>query len=239
VVAVVVVVGLLGVAGIFVMAGLRDWRLWTVSGRLRPVTPDQLLSGVGKRRMLVAVTGKAEAGPGGPLTSAVNALPCVWHRHTVRHRATVQLAVGRSRQSLRSRLVADETSRDTLVLSGSAARIPLQPHGFRVDRPAPAGARQLPGMASRPFPDAAVLMSPDRYDHREWVIHIGTPLYVLAEVVALPDGITLRRPGGGPYVVSTRSVGGVRRRALLSAVTAFAIAVAALAGSVVAFVVLL
>jgi E3 ubiquitin ligase len=239
VVAVVVGVGLLGVAGIFVMAGLRDWRLWTVSGRLPPVTPDQLLAAGGRRRMLVAVTGKAEAGPGGPLTSAVNALPCVWHRHTVRHRATVQLADGRSRQSLRSRLVADETSRDTLLLSGPTARIPLQPQGFRIDRPSVAGARQLPGMASRPFPDAVALMSPDRYDHREWVIHTGTPLYVLAEVVALPDGITLRRPGRGPYVVSTRTLGGVRRRALMSAVTAFAVAAAALAGSVVAFVVLL
>jgi len=58
-------------------------------------------------------------------------------------------------------------------------------------------------------------------------------------VVALPDGITLRRPGRGPYVVSTRTLGGVRRRALMSAVTAFAVAAAALAGSVVAFVVLL
>jgi len=237
VVAVVVGVGLLGVVGIFVMAGLRDWRLWTVSGRLLPVTPDQLLAAGGRRRMLVAVTGKAEAGPGGPLTSAVNALPCVWHRHTVRHRATVQLADGRSRQSLRSRLVADETSRDTLLLSGPTARIPLQPQGFRIDRPSVAGARQLPGMASRPFPDAVALMSPDRYDHREWVIHTGTPLYVLAEVVALPDGITLRRPGRGPYVVSTRTLGGLRRRALMSTVTAFAVAAAALVGSVVAFVV--
>jgi hypothetical protein len=239
VVAVVVGVGLLGVVGIFVMAGLRDWRLWTVSGRLPPVTPDQLLAAGGRRRMLVAVTGKAEAGPSGPLTSAVNALPCVWHRHTVRHRAAVRLGDGRSRQSLRSRLVADETSRDTLLLSGPTARIPLQPQGFRIDRPSVAGARQLPGMASRPFPDAVALLSPDRYDHREWVIHTGTPLYVLAEVVALPDGITLRRPGRGPYVVSTRTLGGVRRRALMSAVTAFAVAAAALAGSVVAFVVLL
>jgi hypothetical protein len=40
-------------------------------------------------------------------------------------------------------------------------------------------------------------------------------------------------------VVSTRSLGGVRRRALLSAVTAFAVAAAALAGSVVVFIVLL
>jgi hypothetical protein len=40
-------------------------------------------------------------------------------------------------------------------------------------------------------------------------------------------------------VVSTRTLGGVRRRALMSAVTAFAVAAAALAGSVVAFVVLL
>src|SRR5262245_39643595 len=104
------------------MAGLRDWRLWTVSGRLPPMTPDELVSGV-RRRMLVAVTGRAEAGPSGPLTSAVNALPCVWHRHTVRHRATVRTGDGRSRQSLRSRLVADETSRDALVLSGPKARI--------------------------------------------------------------------------------------------------------------------
>jgi hypothetical protein len=239
VVATVVGVGLLGVAGVFVMAGLRDWRLWTVSGRLPPVTPDELVSGGARRRMLVAVTGKAEAGPAGPLMSAVNALPCVWHRHIVRHRATVRMGDGRQRQSLRSRLVADETSRDTLLLSGPTARIPLQPQGFQVDRPAPAGARQLPGMVSRPFPDAAALMSPDRYDHREWVIHTGTPLYVLAEVASDQGAIVLRRPSRGPYLLSTRSLGGVRRRALMSAVTAFAVATVAAVGAVAAFVVLL
>ena len=237
-VAAVVGLGLLGVAGIFALAGLRDWRLWRVSGRIVPVTPDQLVASTWARRPgreLVALTGTAHPGRDGPLTSAVNAVPCVWHRHTVHHRATD----GRSRPSLRRRLVADETSRDTLLLSGPTARIPLQPHGFQVDRPAPAGARRLPGLVSRPFPEAAALMSPDRYDHREWVIPSGTRLYVLAEAVTLPGGIVLRRPSRGPHLVSTRSLGGVRRRALTAAVIAFAIAAGAAAGSVVAIVVLL
>src|SRR5262245_66668140 len=145
------------------MAGLRDWRLWTVSGRLTPVTPDQLLLARARGRMLVAVTGKAEAGPAGPLTSAVNALPCVWHRHRVRHRATVHSGDGRSRQSLRSRAVADEASRDTLLIEGPTARIPLQPSGLHGDRPAPAGVRQLPGPRARPLPDRPPHKPPHRY----------------------------------------------------------------------------
>jgi hypothetical protein len=237
-VAAVVGVALLGVAGIFAMAGLRDWRLWTVSGRLTPLTPDQLVSGGARRRMLVAVTGQAASGPAGPLTSSVNALPCVWHRHTIRHRSAVRGSGGRSRPSLRSRLVADETSLDTLLVSGLKARIPLQPQGFQVDRPAPAGVRQLPGLASRPFPDDAALMTLDRYDHREWVIHAGTRLYVLAEAVNLPGGLVLRRPSRGPHLVSTRGLRAVRLRALMTAVMAFVVAAVALGGSVVAFVAL-
>ena len=218
---------MLGFGVVVGLAGARDWRLWRVSRRIRPMTPDQLLVAIGGRRgrRLVAVTGTAQPGSSGMLTSAVNAQPCVWHRHTVHRRRMRRDASGRMRQSLRRRLVADQASSEPLALAGPVEHVPLQPGGLHIDRPDRAPTRTLPGLATRPFPDE--LMGQDLYVHREWIIHSGTPLYVLAEAATGPGGVVLRRPGRGPHVVSTRSTRGVRRRAFMTAVLGFGLAAVA------------
>jgi E3 ubiquitin ligase len=238
-VAVVIAVALVGLAGIFALAGFRDWRLWTVARRVVPVTPDELLRDGGRRtRRLVAVTGTAQPGREGPLESVVNAQPCVWYRYTVHRRRMRHDGSGRSRPSMWRRLVADETSGSTLVVSGTLARIPLQPTGLHIERTDRAPTRTLPGLVTKPFPEDAGMMSPDLYVHREWVIRTGTPLYVLAEAATGPGGIVLRRPSKGPHLVSTRSVQWVCRRALANGVLAFLIAAAAIVAAVLVLVTL-
>jgi hypothetical protein len=227
---VVLGLSLLALAGIIGMAGLRDWRLWTVMRRVVPTTPDQLAETARSGRLwreLVAVAGVALATRSGPLMSVVNTRPCVWHRHTVHRRRVRRTADGRKR-------VADVTSRDPLILGGTAARIGLLPDGIHVDRPARAATRVLPGLVSQPFPDAAGLMGGDLYVHREWIIPGGTRLYVLGEATATAAGIVVRRPTNGPHLISTRSAGGLRRRALATAVIGFVLSGAvAVAGVIV------
>jgi hypothetical protein len=228
---------LLALAGIFVMAGLRDWRLWTVLRRTAPATPDQLVEAAraGRlRRELVAVTGIARAGRAGPLVSTVNGQDCVWHRHTVHHRRVRRRSDGRTRQSLRRRQVADVSSSESVILVGTTVGVELQPRDIQIDRPARAGVRYLPARVTADFPEAAGLMGTDLYVHREWIIQSGTPLYVLGEATASNGRIVLRRPAKGPSVVSTRGIAGLRRHRFTSAVAGFAIAtVVAAAGLVV------
>ena len=233
---------LLAFAGILVLAGLREWRLWTVVRRLAPVTPDQLAdrARTGRvRRELVAVVGVAGVARREPLRSTVNEQACVWHHHTVHRRRVRRRADGRTRTSWRRRRVADVSTDDPVVLTGSAARVEVLPTGIPVDRPMRTATRVLPALVSQPFPEAAELMGGDRYVHREWIIPGGTPLYVLAEATATGSAVTLRRPAAGPRVISTRTAVGLRRRQLLTAVSAFALALVVAVAAVVVLVVLL
>jgi hypothetical protein len=103
------------------MAALRDWRLWRVVGRVALTTPDELVAaarGARLGRRLVAISGVALAGPGGPLLSTVNEQACVWHRHTVHHRRVRQRPDGRQRTSLRRRRVAEVASTEPFRLAG-------------------------------------------------------------------------------------------------------------------------
>lgn len=239
----VIVLGLslLASAGIMGMAGLRDWRLWTVMRQVAPTTPDQLAESArtGRlRRELVAVAGVARANRAGPLTSTVNAQPCVWHRHIVHRRRVRRSADGRTRPSLMRRRVADVSSREPLILAGTAATIGLLPEGIHVDRPARAATRILPGLVSQPFPDAEGLMGSDLYVHREWIIPSGAPLYVLGEATTTATGLIVRRPAKGPHLISTRSAGGLRRHALATAITGFGLSATAAAGGVAVLILL-
>lgn len=227
---------LLGLAGVFVMAGLRDWRLWTVLRRLPPATPDELAERARSGRLkreLVAVTGVARAGRAGPLVSTINGQDCVWHRHTVHRRRVRRRADGRTRQSLRRKRVADVASTESVILVGASVGVEVQPLDFRLDRPTRAGVRYLPSRITRSFPDAEGLMGNELYIHREWIVQSGTPLYVLAEATASGGRLVLRRPGKGLGVISTRRVAALRRSRLTSAATAFLLALACLVLAVV------
>jgi E3 ubiquitin ligase len=238
VVRVVVGLALVGLAGIFVMAALRDWRLWTVLRRTAPITPDELAQAARSGRLrgtLVAVQGVARPGPSGPLTSTVNGQVCVWHRHTVHHRRIRRGKDGRARQSLRRRRVADVSSREPVLLAGTAARVELRTHDLPMDKPTRAGVRVLPAQVTQTFPDVDGLMGSDLYVHREWIVHNGAKLYVLAEAIGSGGGIVLRRPAKGPAVVSTRAGAALRRNRLTSAITGFLLTALAVSAAIAVF----
>jgi E3 Ubiquitin ligase len=241
---VVLGVALLVLAGAAAVIALRMWGLWNALRRVRPTTPERLMAAARTGRLdgrVVAVSGTASAGPGGSLRSAVNDMPCVWHRHTVHHRQIHYHTTerGQSQRSSRPRRVADEPSREPFTLSGASARVDVHPDAMRVDRPEAAATRVLPGLATKPFPDPDAMLGATQqmYWHREWIIRPGVPLFVLAEVEGRGARVWLRRPAKGPHVISTRPATTVRRRTALAVLASLLVApAAAIAGAVVLIV---
>lgn len=220
---------LLLAAGAGAVLGLRQ-RLWFRVLRGADVaTPDELVvaarTGRLERRIRVVV-GVADA-DGPAMVSTVNGEPCVWHRHSVRHRQTRVRTDkrGRIRRSTRVKRVADVSSSSTFSLAGSAARIDVLPANMLVHRPERRANRILPGIASAPIPAAADLFSGgavrNTYHHREWIIRAGTPLYILGEVGGRAGRVAVRRPAKGLHLISTRTGPTLIRRARILMLAGF------------------
>jgi hypothetical protein len=116
-------VGLLIVAAVSAVIGVRDWPLWNALRRVRPTTPERLAKAARDGRLdgrVVAVSGLAGAAPSGPLRSAVNNEACVWHRHLV-HRRQISHR-GAAQRASRRRRVADVASHNPFLLRGLLAQ---------------------------------------------------------------------------------------------------------------------
>jgi hypothetical protein len=187
-------------------------------------------------RGLRAVVGTAA---GAEIKSTVNSEACVWHRHAVRHRQTRTRTdrQGRTRRSSsRRKRVADVRSTDAFELAGAGESIAVLPTEMRVHRPERRGSRILPGIASEPIPPSAELFSGaavvNRYHHREWIIRVGTPLYILGEVAGKGPRVAIRRPNKGLHLISTRSATYLVRQAQVLMIAGLALAGLCLAAGV-------
>jgi hypothetical protein len=222
------------VAGV---ASLRAWPLWRVLRQVQPATPERLVTAAQGGRYegrVVAVAGIAAPGPGGPLLSVVNEVPCVWHRHAV-HRRRIHYrttANGVSQRGSVARRIADLASNEPFRLGS----VEVRPGGLRVHRPVVCATRILPALASEPFPDADTLLGRPSYlyRHREWVLRPGAELFVLGQVRTNGSRITLRRPDRGPHIISTRPIGRLRVELAVAAIGGLALT--AVAGGAGAFV---
>lgn len=234
---------LIVLAGAAAVAGLRQRLWWRVLRRANVTTPDQLIEAARTGRLdrrvraVVGVAGGAE-----DRASIVNGEPCVWHRHTVRHRQVRYRTTssGKSRRSTSTKKVANVASRETFTLVGPAGEINVLPENMRVHRPQRRATRILPGVASQPFPDPGDLMSSsiqNFYRHREWIIQAGTPLYVLGEISGRGGQVAVRRPAKGLHLISTLGAARLTRRAYLAMVSSLAAAAACLVAGVVVLIV--
>jgi hypothetical protein len=226
-------------AGAATVVGLRNRLWWRVLRRTEVTTPDALVKvsrDGGLERGVRAVVGTAA---GVEIKSTVNGEPCLWHRHRVRHRQTRTRTdrQGRTRRSSRSKRVADVSSTDSFQLAGPAQAIAVMPANMLVHRPERRATRVLPGIASKPIPPSAELFSGaavvNAYHHREWIIRVGTPLYVLGEVAGRGPRVAVRRPAKGLNLISTRPADYLVRRALTLMIGGFTAAALGLAGGLV------
>jgi hypothetical protein len=230
--AVLVVVALLAA-----MAALRAWPLWSVLRTVTPATIERLVKAAQGGRLdgrVVAVSGVGACGDDGVLVSVVGGEPCLWHRHTVhrrqiRYRAT---ASGTAQRSSLPRLVADVASTEPFLLRPALGRGPaveVVPDGMRVHGATSRPARVLPGLASEPFPEPDVMMTPiqHRFTHREWILRPGAELFVLAQLRGSAGRLQLRRPSRGPHIITTRTAAWIRRRSAFAALAGAALAATA------------
>jgi hypothetical protein len=229
------------VAVAMAVVGLRAWPLWRVLRHVRPATPERLVAAARNGRLdgrVVALTGVASAGPGGPLVSTINQVACVWHRHTV-HRRRIYYRVtagGVSQRGSIPRRVAHAASTESFRLG----EVEVRPVGMRVHRPLACAPRILPALATEPFPEADALMGrpPYLYRHREWVLRPGVPLFVLGQVRTVGSRVALRRPSRGPHIISTWSVQRLRAWTATVAIGGLALAASAGTGAIVALILL-
>jgi len=183
------------------LLGLRQLRLWLVLRRVEVTTPGQLLDSVRAGRLdpgLRAVVGSAAVGSAGRLTSAVNQVPCVWHRHVIEHQQVRYLtnSKGRRHRSTIYSTDRDTSSQEPFRLVGPTGEIEVRPAAMRIDRPAEAQPRtrspdRRGGLRSLPKDGRTAHI----YRHREWIIEAGAPLFVLGEVTRIERGAHDAEPG--------------------------------------------
>ncbi len=219
------------------VAALRAWPLWRVLRTVTPATMERLVKAAHGGRLhgrVVAVCGVGAPGDDGVLVSTVGGEPCLWHRHTV-HRRQIRYrstASGTSQRSSLPRLVADAASTEPFLLRPVLGRGPVVevlPDGMRVHGATSRPVRVLPGLASEPFPEPDVMMTPiqHRFTHREWILRPGAELFVLAQLRGSAGRLQLHRPSHGPHIISTRTAAWIRRRTAFAALAGAAVAATA------------
>jgi hypothetical protein len=158
------------------VVAVRAWPLWTALRHIHPTTPERLVRAAGDGHLdgrIVAVAGIAGTGPGGPLRSAVNHEPCIWHRHTVHRRHISYRASaggGTTQRYSRRKRVADVASRE--------------PFGLRPVFPRPSSDEPQPARAT--LGGATIRLSPAD----------GLPESTGSRTVVevRPDGMRVHRP---------------------------------------------
>jgi hypothetical protein len=154
----------------------------------------------------VAVVGRAEPGPRGPLTSPVTKTPCVWYRvELFQTSADLTTLISPTGASARKK-VREVVSDATFVLTDGTGTVQVGPDDVAPD---PDWQRDKRRTGRRPKPgelffrtDSGVLT--DGYEQREYAIPVDASLTLIGRLSAV-DGRLARTEGLDPFVVSRRS----------------------------------
>lgn len=210
-----VVVGLVLLAGAAIPAFLgrrAQRRVAAIEGTPTTRCSDVATSVVPGSDGRVECVGGAVAGPGGPLTAPLSERACVWHRSRVTEHywdtETHRDSQGRttSNRVRRTREVSDSASTAVFGVADDSGAVGVDPRGARMDQPEQA----LDQFQERPregfFKELVFGSRTIGFQHEEWLIAEGTPLYVNGAAVQRGDAWVLAKPtGGGELTVSTRS----------------------------------
>lgn len=240
---------LLVLAVVAVAVALFQRRKWHLMAATETVTSARLkeeadavaeLGAAGDFRKVCEVVGAAQPGPDGPLTATISQVPCVWHRHVVRRRywRSVSDGKGGRRQERRTEQVSEFSSGAAFTVADETGAVVVAPDGATVDRPErvhhefkqdPSGGNLTALGVTIRLGDSDGTIG---FDTEEWVIRVGTPLYVLGEASRQTDEVRVGKPHSGRFLISTRSEAELTSRARLFQRISMAVgAVAALAGA--------
>lgn len=173
-------------------------------------------AGSGHFRHRCEVTGTARAHKNGTLTSELQKLDCVWHKHKVtrRTRERYRDSNGHHRTRTQNRVVSEHSSSTAFFVQDDTGKMVIRPGNEDV-----AGAEKVldrfdPHSRSR-GPSINIgslhvgLGGGDRtvgYKREEWIVRPGSRFFVNGEA-ADPDGtLAIGAPeDGGPFVLSAKS----------------------------------
>jgi E3 Ubiquitin ligase len=173
-------------------------------------------AGAGAFRQPVEVSGTAESGPDGPLTSELSKTPCVWQRHQVtrRYRHYETDSKGNRTATTREEVVVENTSEDPFLLRDGVGTIPVIPTRV-ID-----GAKKSVSEFREPTTHddgATVSFGPIEidlgggdntlgYEYEEWILKPGTKVFVHGEATDAGGELVIAEPAGkAKLVISTKS----------------------------------
>jgi hypothetical protein len=154
------------------------------------------------------VKGEVLAGPQGVLTSPLSKTPCVWYEVEVK-RLYRSHSNGRTRQ--RSETVDTYRTPEPFGLRDQTGVILVHPHEAQIDQPQQTFNQRMSEDAAQNLYRQATGrtlragMRTYGFVFREAVIPPGRPLYALGQAGFQGNGLELRKPRQGPYMISTRS----------------------------------
>lgn len=181
-------------------------------GELRDAAAEA--AGPGAFRQVCEVKGVARRGPEGPLASEIGGKKCVWHRHVVSRKYwdTQRDKDGNRRRVERTEKVAEMTSENPFAVEDETGRVLVHPKGTSIDdlpkvvdrfeREKPQRTKLKMGKFSMSLPSGRSGTIGYRYE--EWILKPGARLYVLGEASDGYGELVVEKPGGGPFVISTK-----------------------------------
>lgn len=176
--------------------------------QLRGISDE--LGARGGFRKVCEVVGAAHPSPAGLLRAELTGIECVWHARRVqrRYRHHSRDEHGRIRVSTRTETVAEQSSAQGFALIRDGHTIGVDLGGRRPDGAEQVADRFEPGGSRGDGWANALGGARDEtlgYQHTEWVLRPGTPLYVLGEVHDATGPLVIAPPAdGSPFVLSTR-----------------------------------
>jgi hypothetical protein len=190
---------------------------------------------------LCEVVGRAAAYEGRPLKGPASGRECVWFRHQVTQHWEEwdRDSKGESQRRNRSKVIEDKTSEgEVFVLRDAAGQVFVNPQGANVDKPVKSfrERRDVNQFGGGGGALATIVAAMDRrmdeeIEVEEWILPVDEEIYVRGRPYRAQIGLTMVKPEGDEFLISTRSeeelAGAAKRWAL--AATIFG-AVAAVAG---------
>lgn len=183
---------------------------------LRTISDE--LGARGGFRKVCEVVGAAHPAPQGLLRSELAGVECVWHSHRVqrRYKHYDRDSEGRTRVTTRTETVAEQTSAQGFALIRDGLTIGVDHAGRRPDGVEQVADRFSEGERQETgggwMGTLGTLVGGDRdvtlgYQHTEWALRAGTPMYVLGEVHDRIGPLVIAPPTDPkqPFVLSTRS----------------------------------
>ncbi|PSK86924.1 E3 ubiquitin ligase [Murinocardiopsis flavida] len=211
---------------LLVVAGILAWRIRRSNARLESLQRTETVTigdlramqqaaaaaaGPGHFRHTCEVIGTAQPHRNGLLTSQLNKVECVWHRHKItrRYEERRRDGNGRTRRTTRNETVAQHRSNTAFFVEGDGGKVVIRPEGAEIVGAAKPldvfrpheGGRKTVSIGPISFTgggDGTI-----GYKHEEWVLRAGTRLFVHGEANDANGYLEIGRPAeNGEFIVS-------------------------------------